>query len=54
MVGEQKSLKMLRKNKDLGKFRVGWKAKKFEFGNNMPGYFTVLMLAMKGNAIPKL
>ena len=30
------------------------KAKKFEFGNNMPGYFTVLMLAMKGNAIPKL
>ena len=30
------------------------KTKKFDFGNNMPGYFTVLMLAMKGNAIPKL
>jgi hypothetical protein len=30
------------------------KTKKFEFGNSMPGYFIVLILAMQDKAIPKI
>lgn len=29
-------------------------SKKFEFGNDMPGFFTVLIKAMEGNSIPKI